>query len=141
MVRSASEIVAKQQEKAIAAAGLYAKNVASPERDPVQAALAANDKRVNKLKESIEKKTWEERMRRLPAGYVSKKAAEIGAPRYAQGVEANKDKVDDFWAKQQPLLDAHQKKIDAMPQATDADREKRMLENLRGMRALKGKAR
>jgi len=30
--------------------------------------------------------------------------------------------------------------IDAMPDATDRDREERMLANLRGLKALKGKA-
>jgi chorismate mutase len=38
------------------------------------------------------------------------------------------------------MLTAHLAKIDAMPEATDSDRENRVLENLRGLKALKGKA-
>ena len=36
-------------------------------------------------------------------------------------------------------LTGHLQRIDAMPDVTDADRERRMVENLKGLRAMKGR--
>jgi len=38
------------------------------------------------------------------------------------------------------MLVSHLASVDALADVTDSDREQRMLENLRGLKALKGKA-
>ena len=44
-----------------------------------------------------------------------------------------------FWQKYGPLIEAHVKKIEAMPDDTEAQREAKMLANLKGMKELQGK--
>jgi len=67
-------------------------------------------------------------------------AETIGANRLVEGVVARRAKVERFWGAWQPLLTQHLQRIDTLPNVTDADRERRMVENLRGLRALKGRA-
>jgi len=62
----------------------------------------------------------------------------LGADKLVDGVEKRRYKVERFVEKYQPALKAHLDVIDAMPDVTDADREKRMIENLRGLKKLKG---
>ena len=66
-------------------------------------------------------------------------AETIGAQNLVQGVVARRAKVERFWGAYLPMLNTHLSRIDALPNVTDADRERRMVENLRGLRALKGK--
>jgi len=57
--------------------------------------------------------------------------------RLVEGVVKREAKVDRFVKAWQPILLDHVAKIDIMPAITDADMEARMLENLRGLKALK----
>ena len=65
-------------------------------------------------------------------------ASQIGAGRLVEGVTKREAKVDRFVKAWQPILADHVAKIDQMPAVTDSDMETRMLENLRGLKALKG---
>lgn len=69
-----------------------------------------------------------------------KYSSELGADRLVDGVVKREAKVADFIRTFQPMLMDHVSKIDALADVTDSDREQRMLENLRGLKALKGKA-
>jgi hypothetical protein len=55
-----------------------------------------------------------------------------------EGVTKREKKVDKFVRAWQPVLSDHVSTIDALPDVTDADRENRMLENLRGLKTKKG---
>jgi len=138
MVKAATAWVDKQLARVRVAGDDYKKGVEAPERNPIEAALAANDKRINKLKESIEKKTWENRMKKVTIEDWKKKASTIGADRFIPGVEANVDKISSFVNAFQPKLSSLQASVRAMPEATDVQRESRMLANLRGLKKLKG---
>jgi len=63
----------------------------------------------------------------------------LGRDRLAPGVRERRYKVERFVSKFQPLLKKHVEEIDKLPEVTDEQREKRMIENLRGLKKLKGK--
>jgi len=62
----------------------------------------------------------------------------IGASRLVEGVTSRRPKVERAVAALHSKLSTHLRAIDAMPNVTPADRERRMVENLRGLRAMKG---
>ena len=106
--------------------------------NPAERALAANAKRVAKLRESIEKKTWENKMAKVSLEDWKRKAATLGAERFIPGVEANVDKIEGFIRSFQPKLESLTSSVKAMPETTDTEREARMLAQVRGMRKMKG---
>ena len=66
-------------------------------------------------------------------------AAVLGAPRLVDGVVKRIKKVNDFVVNWRPLLESHVSELDKMSTETDKEREDKMLANLRGLKALKGK--
>ena len=63
-------------------------------------------------------------------------AKKVGGAAWENGLTSREDKLRAAWDVLLPKLQSHVTRIKAMPNVTDADREKRMLENLRGMRQL-----
>jgi len=135
---NASFIAKKMVENAKRATESYREGVMNPIRGPATAALAAADKRAEAVRRSLDNKTWEKAMSTISDEYVKRKAADVGSARYASGVEAAKDKVENFWSKWAPHLEEVRSKIQGMPDISDSDREARMIENLRAMRSKKG---
>jgi len=138
MVKAAERWVKKQIERARVATEDYKEGVQNPERDPIKAALDANEKRIKKLQESIAKKTWESKMSKLTLADWQEPTLKKGVDRFGPGVEAAEEKIRKFVSSWRPKLEAIQNAVRAMPDVTDADREKRMLENLRRLKAAKG---
>jgi mevalonate kinase len=138
MVVPADRWVKKQVERARVATDEYKLGVANPDRDPIKAALDANAKRIAKLQDSIAKKTWETKMSKLTIEDWRTPASTKGADRFASGVESARPKIEKFVTSWQPKLAAIQAAVRALPEVTDADREKRMIENLRRLKAAKG---
>ncbi len=126
----------KQIERAAAAGNDWLDGTLNPRRDPVAAALAANDRRVARIQQSIADKTWEGAMKRVDAAATEATIRAVGAQGYANGVRARTDKIQSAVARLQPLVAAHVATIDALPAKSDADMEARMVANLRGMRAI-----
>ena len=117
----------------------YKSGIASPKKDPITAGIAAEDVYAEAVKKAIEE---QRRKKALEATNIDEwyaYAAVLGAPRIVEGVVKREKEVADFINAWQPLLADHLAKIDAMPAVTDHDREERMLANLRGLKALKGK--
>jgi len=117
----------------------YRIKIARPKRDPIEAGIAAEDRYAAQVKKAIEERR---RPKALAATNIDEWYAysqAIGAPRLVEGVIKREKEVHDFVKPWQPILLEHVKKIDEMPAVTDADMETRMLENLRGLKALKGK--
>jgi len=117
----------------------YTQGISMPKKDPIEAGIAAEDKWAARIKEAIEQKR---RAKALAATNMTEwynYAANIGAGRLVEGVTKREAKVDRFVKSWAPLLSDHVSKIDSMPAVTDSDMEQRMLENLRGLKALKGK--
>lgn len=118
----------------------YLQGIKAPRKDPIKAGIAAQDAYVNAMKDPEVLARRKTALEKTNIDEWVAMAETLGASKLVEGVRARQYKVERFVGKFQPLLKAHLEKIDKMPNATDADREKRMLENKRGLQALKGKA-
>jgi len=133
LVLSPEEWADKQVSRATAAASEWEKNVQRPRRDPLKAAIAAAPKRKQKLMESLEQGKWEKAMAKVDEDLMYEVIRKRGASSFRQGVEDRKPKVLARAKELQPMVAALKQSIDAMPDVTDADREKRLLAARRGM--------
>lgn len=132
-VISAEDWANKQVKNASAAASDWLKNVKRPRRNPKEAALAASAKREQKVRTSLEKKKWDKAMANVDLDQMMAVIDAVGAEGYRRGIEARKVKVAARTKELQPMVTALKKEIEAMPDATDADREARLLAARRGM--------
>ena len=133
LVISPEEWAAKQVERASRAASEWEKNVQRPRRDPIKAAIAAGPKRAEKLRESLDNKKWEKAMASVDEDLMYSVIRKRGAAAFRSGIEDRKEKVLARAKELQPLVATLKATIDAMPDVTDADREKRLLAARRGM--------
>ncbi len=117
----------------------YAQGIAMPKKDPIQAAIAAEDKWAARMRAAIEEKRRAKALQAVSLQEWYKYASELGVNRLVEGVTKREAKVAKFVNSWAPMLQDHLSKIDQLPAVTDADMETRMLENLRGLKALKGK--
>ncbi len=118
----------------------YKDGVMNPSRDPKTAMEAAKDR----YKDSVSKSLSEDRWGKAIANINFDEAAQLAvasADALAAGVEKRKDKITRRVTKLHGFLTAHVQKMNAMPVKSDADAEKKMLENLRGMRDIGAKMR
>lgn len=132
------QIAKKMVENASRSTDSYKQGVLNPKRGPATAALAASEKRAEAVRKAETDRTWEKAMATVPDSYVSQRAAEVGAPRYASGVTAAKPKIENFWRKFHPILEGIEAEVQGMPDVSDSDREARMIANLRAMKKAKG---
>jgi len=118
----------------------YAVGIAKPAKDPIAAGIAAEDKYATEVKKAVDAKSRKAALEKTTMAEWYKYASELGKKRLVEGVTKREAKVSAFITAFQPMLSSHVGRIDALPQATDKEREDKMLENLRGLKALKGKA-
>lgn len=117
----------------------YEMRVKSPRRDPIEAGKAAEEKYAEAMRKVIDEKRRLRGLEKTNSDEWLNYTLNIGKERLVDGVVKREAKVAEFVRAWQPLLVDHLSKIDAMPDVTDADREARMIENLRGLKALKGR--
>jgi len=115
----------------------YEFGVDNPKKDPIKAAIDAEDRWAERIKEAIEKGRRKAKLQKVTADEWNTYAHAF-ADRLVPGVVKREPKVAAFIDAWHPKLLSHLGKIDAMPAVTDADMEARMIENLRGLKALKG---
>jgi len=132
-VISPEEWADKQVSRASNAAGEWEKNVQRPRRNPIEAAIKAGPKRAEKLRESLDQKKWEKAMANVDEALMYDVIRKRGASAFRSGIEDRKPKVLARTKELQPLVASLKVTIDAMPDVTDADREKRLLAGRRGM--------
>lgn len=140
-VISPDEWADKQQKNATAAAETWHKNVQRPRREPIKAALAASEKRANKVREALEQKKWDKALEAVDEDVMYEVIRQTGAEGYRRGVQARAAKVKAKVTKLQPMVTALKLEIEKMPDATDADREARLLAGRKGMIAIGKKLR
>lgn len=117
----------------------YKVGISRPKKSPIKAGIEAEDKWAERVKKAIEEQRRKKALETVTDDDWYKYASEIGAGRLVEGVVKREAKVDRFVKAWQPILLDHVQKIDEMPAVTDKDMEERMLANLRGLKALKGK--
>lgn len=118
----------------------YLRGIKHPKKDPIKAGIAAQPKYEAKMKDPKVLKRREEQLRKTNMDEWVLMAETLGADKIVDGVVKRRFKIERWVGKFQPLLKGHLAKIDALPDVTEADREAKMLENKRGLQALKGKA-
>jgi len=118
----------------------YLAGIASPKADPIERGKATEGKFADAMRKVIEEERRKKGLEKVTMADWYKYAHDIGADKLVDGVVKREAKVASFITAWQPLLTEHLAKIDALPEETDAERETRMLENLRGLKALKGRA-
>lgn len=118
----------------------YKVGIAKPRKDPIEAGIAAEEKYAANTKKAIDEGRRADSLRKTNMAEWYKYTSDIGAGRLVDGVVKREAKVDRFVKTFQPMLVSHLASIDALPDVSDSDREQRMLENLRGLKALKGVA-
>jgi len=126
-VISAEDWADKQVKNASAASGTWLKNVKRPRRNPISAALAASAKRENAVKDSLATKKWDKAMSKVDEAAMYATIDKRGESAFRAGVEDRAAKVLARVKELQPLVTAVSTTIQNMPDATDADREKRLL--------------
>ena len=119
----------------------YLDGVRSPKADPIQAGIDAQPAYVASMRDP---NVLERRVRGLQRTNMQEwaaKAESIGVSRYADGVVASKPKLERGIAEYHGFLQNHLATLDRMPSATSADRDRKVIENLHGLRAFKNRPR
>jgi hypothetical protein len=118
----------------------YIDGIKNPKADPIERGIATEAKYAEETRKAIDQKRRAAGLAKTDMATWYKYSASIGADKLVDGVVKREEKVAKFIQAFQPMLTSHLGKIDALAEATDSDRENKMLENLRGLKALKGKA-
>lgn len=131
----------KMVDRAVSASGDWLTGVLSPRKHPIEAAIAADGKRKQRLEEAEREGRWKAAMQRVNVDEMYSTIEAVGQSAYTAGLEARRGKVKSKIAKLQPLVKALAETIDKMPQDTDTQREQKMLAAKRGMQAIGKKLR
>lgn len=118
----------------------YKVGIAKPKDDPIAAGIRAEPRFAAQMKKVIDEERRKAGLEKTNMAEWYKYTSEIGAGRLVDGVVKREAKVVKFVTTFQPMLVDHLGKIDVMDAVTDKDMEDRVLANLRGLKALKGKA-
>jgi len=127
------EWAGKLASRASAAAETWLANVKRPRKDPVDAAIKANEKRKDKLAEAEKNKKWEKAMTKVSHDEMYATIDKVGSSGYRSGVDARLGKITRVVKELQPMVATLADTIDKMPQNTDAQREARLLAARKGM--------
>jgi len=126
-VKSADRWASQQITNAEAAGDDWLDGVKNPSRNPIDAALAAKDKFVDRLTTAIKDGKWEKGLAKSSQAEIIEIATKVGTGAYTTGVRARESKIKRVVGELQPLVQAVSDSIQALPDKTDADREKRLL--------------
>jgi len=116
----------------------YSVGITFPKHDPIKKGIEKEKKYAQAMKKVIEE---QRRKKGLEFTDISEWYAysDKFKGRLVEGVVIRENEVAKFVDGYNPILLDHLKKIDPMPDVTDREREEKMLENLRGLKAIKGK--
>ncbi len=117
----------------------YKAGILSPKADPIARGIETEEKWAVEMKKAIDSGARKAGLAKTDMAEWAKYSLEIGASKLVPGVEKRKAKVERFVQAYQPALVSHLASIDALPEDTDSEREEKMLENVRGLKLLKGK--
>ena len=126
-VPSGAKMAEKLVKRASVAGDDWVEGIKNPSRDPIEAALAAKDKFIDRLTAALKAGKWDAGLKRTSHAEIVKVVEALGSTVYTSGVEARKAKITKVFNELQPLFQSVSDTIQAMPDKTDADREKRLL--------------
>lgn len=116
----------------------YSAGITRPKRDPIKAGIEAQGAYEAKMRDATVLKRRVAGLQKTNIDEWARNAETLGAQRLVDGVVQRRPKVERAVTALHGKLTSLLSRIDALPNVTDADRERRMVENLRGLRAFKG---
>ncbi len=117
----------------------YIAGVRHPKADPIAEGIKAQGRYETKMKDPAVLKRREDQLRKTNINEWVTIAETLGADTLVDGVVKRRPKVERKIAALRAALGTHLAKIDAMASDTDAQREAKVIANLKGLRELKGK--
>ncbi len=133
---SPTDIVNKTLERARTAPGAWEKGLQNASGTITSNMKAAGPRWKQAMQDAIAKDTWAKSIASLTDDQVISAALKVGGNTWLNGITSRQDKITAAWNVLGPKLQAHMDRIGGLPNVTDADREARMVANLRGMRML-----
>jgi len=135
---SPQEWVEKQQQGVTSVGqSRYTAGVNNPKKDPIEAGIAAQPAYDAAMSNPAIRQRRVAGLRRTNIQEWTAAATAKGANRYVEGATASRDKLARGIGRFHGFLTQHVASLDAMPAATPSDRERKMIENLRGLRSFK----
>jgi len=116
----------------------YERRIEIPKKSPIAAGIAAEDRYADEMRKVIEEKRRVAGLKASSDAEWLTYAKEIGAARLVEGVTKRKPEVDKFVSAWQPMLADHLSKIDPMSTTTFDERIEKAVQNMRGLKELKG---
>lgn len=126
----------KQLKRAAAAGEDWLAGVLAPSRNPREAAIKANAKRKDRLAKAEADEKWLKAMNAVDEETTIATIRAVGSSGFVAGVQAREAKIGKKIDKLQPIVATIASTIDAMPDATEADRVNRMTTNLKLMKEI-----
>ena len=111
----------------------WLKHVTNPSKNPITAAIAAEEKWKNGMQDAIAKGRWGKAMKQADPDIMIETLKAMGTTAYVTGVMARGAKMRKKINKLQALVSAHVAAMDTLPTTTPALRREKMLKNLDGM--------
>lgn len=131
------EIAEKQVRRSQGATEDYVRGVRGVTEAPTQKAKRKKEKLKNNFLNALNSGKWEAGLDAVTLEDWQRDTEGKGASRYGDGVAKAESKIIAFHEEFQPFLDAHKKKIDALPDSTPEQRMQKMVENAKGIAQFK----
>ena len=126
----------KQEANAEAAGERWRTNMLRPKKDPIAEAKKASTKWANKLKEAIADNRFEKGLDAVDEAAMMETLEATPASVFVDGIKRRKRKIRGKIEKLRPLLVASAETLDKLPIDTEAQREAKMIANLRAMKEI-----
>jgi len=121
-------------ERGGAAADYWKKKTLAPSRDPIKAGIDSEAYYASQTKAAIETQARKKALEKTNLTEYGEIVEATPATAYSDGLTRKKGKINIKIGKLQPLVEGLRKAIAAMPETTDAEREKKMIAARRGMK-------
>jgi len=114
-------------KRATAAADDWIEGIKNPSRDPIKASIEADAKWKDRTQQAMKEDRRKKALEKVSLSDIIAVVEKLGTRAFVDGVIARESKIAKRIAELQPLVQAVSDAIQAMPDATDSDREKRLL--------------
>lgn len=126
----------KQETNAEAAGERWRTNMLRPKKDPIIEAIKAKTKWENKLKAAIADDSFVKGLKAVDEAAMMETLEATPASVFVDGIKRRRAKIKGKIEKLRPLLVASAETLDKMPIDTEAQREVKMIANLRAMKEI-----
>lgn len=133
---SPQDWAANQIQAAQNAAGKWLQNTLHPSKNPIVEAKKAAGRYASETQKAIQENRFAKGLDRVNEDDMVATITQVGAAGFSAGVSNRAGKIKSAIDRLQPVLLAHVQKMDGLPVETEAQREAKVIENLRGMRQI-----